>query len=75
MIINFINKFKTRPTNIDAFDNFVVKYEDKDGNEELFNLLKGKKEIIKEIDLRKITKARHWYELIEPDFNDFINSI
>jgi hypothetical protein len=51
-----------------------VKYEDKDGKEEVFNLLKGKKELIKYID-GKITNTRQWYELIEADFDEFIQTL
>lgn len=69
-----LNKFSKRPSNIDCFENFVVKYEDKKGEEEVFNLLKGKKEIIKEVDFKKIKKRRDWYELIEGEFDKFIQS-
>lgn len=75
MVSTLLRKFKTRPFNIDCFDNFVVKYEDKDGQEEVFNLLKGKKEIIKEIDMNTVKSARQYYELIEQDFNEFIESL
>ena len=75
MVLDLIKKFSTRPLNIDCFDNFVVKYEDKDGQEEVFNLLKGKKEIVKEIDLSAIKKERDWYELIETDYDEFMQNL
>lgn len=75
MIINLLNRFKTKPLNIDCFDNFVVKYEDKDGQEEVFNLLKDKRELLKEVDLSTIVKGRHYYELIEKDFDEFMETI
>ena len=75
MILNILKRFKSKPVNMDVFDNFVVKYEDQDGKEEVFNLLKGKKEIIKEVDLTTITKARQLYELIEPDFDAFMETL
>lgn len=75
MVLDLLNKFKTRSYNIDCFDSFVIKYEDKDGQEEIFNLLKGKKEIIKEIDFNKITKSRDLYELIEKDFDEFMETL
>jgi hypothetical protein len=75
MVLDLLRTFKGRPFNIDCFDSFVVKYEDKDGQEEVFNLLKGKKEVIKEIDLGTINKNRQWYELIENDFDEFVNSL
>jgi hypothetical protein len=74
MFTRILNAFKTKPTNMDAFEHFVVRYEDKDGKEEVFNLLKGKKEIVKLID-GKITKTRQWYELIETDFDEFIQTL
>ncbi|HTN19775.1 MAG TPA: hypothetical protein VL125_04835 [Pelobium sp.] len=75
MIINLLNRFKTKPLNIDCFDNFVVKYEDKEGQEEVFNLLKDKREVLKEVDLSSIQKGRHYYELIEKDFDEFMETI
>jgi hypothetical protein len=75
MIIDLIKKFKARPYNIDCFENFVVKYEDKDGQEEVFNLLKGKKEIVKDVDFSKITTSRSWYEMIEKDFDEFMQTL
>lgn len=75
MIKNLLKKFIAKPNNIECFENFVVKYEDVEGNEGILNILKGKKEIIKEVDLATFTKARQIYELIEPDFNEFIESL
>lgn len=75
MVLELLKKFKTRPFHIDCFENFVIKYEGKEGQEEVFNLLKGKKEITKEIDLKKISKVRQWYELIEKDFDEFMQSL
>jgi hypothetical protein len=75
MVKDFLNAFKARPFNIDCFDNFVVKYEDIEGKEEVFNLLKGKKELIKEVDLKTITTKRLWYEVIEKDFDEFMQNL
>jgi hypothetical protein len=75
MIRDFLTRFKGRPFNIDAFENFVVRYEDSEGKEEVFNLLKGKKEFIREIDLSQITKLRQWYEMIEKEFDDFVKAL
>ncbi|NRR93392.1 hypothetical protein HSX10_17595 [Winogradskyella undariae] len=72
MVKTLIGKFKARPFNIDCFDDFVVKYEDKEGNEEVFNLLKGKKELEYEVEMTTLKKRRHWYELIEKDFDEFM---
>ena len=75
MFLDLLNSFKSRPHNIDCFDNFVVKYEDTDGKEEIFNLLKGKKEVVKEVDLNTIKKTRQWYELIEKEFDEFMQNL
>lgn len=72
---DFLTAFKQRPFNIDAFDNFVIKYQDNEGAEQVFNLLKGKKEIIKEIDAKTITKNRQIYEMIEQDFNEYMEEL
>jgi len=72
MVRTLIGKFKSRPFNIDCFEDFVVKYEDKEGNEEVFNLLKGKKELEYEVEMSTLKKRRHWYELIEKDFDEFM---
>jgi hypothetical protein len=69
----FLEAFKTKKQNIDVFDNFVVKYVDMEGREEIFSLLKGKRELEKMIDLETI-KERTMYELIEKDFDDFMQS-
>jgi len=75
MILNFLKKFKGRSFNIDCFENFEVKYEDKDGMEAFFTLLKSKKEIIKDIDLGSIRNTRQWYELIKDDFDEFMQPL
>lgn len=74
MFTRILNAFKSKPANIDVFENFVVKYEDKEGNEDFFNLLKGKKEILKFVDIRTL-KGRQWYELIESDLDEFVQNI
>lgn len=75
MIKNLLKRFIDRPHNIDTFENFVIKYEDNDGQESVLNLLKGKKEIVKDVDITKITKAREFYEIIESDINEFIETL
>lgn len=69
MFIEMLQRFKGRSFNIDAFDSFVVKYEDKEGAEEVFNLLNSKREFVIDVDLKKITRSKDWYALIEDDFN------
>jgi len=75
MVIYLMNIFKTKPVNIDCFENFVVRYEDKDGIEDVFNLLREKQELIKEVDFSEIKKKRDFYELIESDFDEFIKNL
>ncbi|MFT3796478.1 hypothetical protein [Flavobacterium sp.] len=74
MFTEMLNRFRGRSFNIDAFDAFQVKYEDKEGNEELFNLLTGKKEIVLNVDLKKITRSKDWYALIKEGFNNFMET-
>lgn len=75
MVKDILNRIKGNQLNIDAFNSFMFKYEDKEGNEELFNLLSGKKEIVLEVDLKTITKARDWYEIIKPELDKFMTTI
>lgn len=72
MVKTLLNKFKARPFHIDCFDDFVIKYEDKEGNEELFNLLREKKELDYDVEMSSLKKKRNWYELIEKDFDEFM---
>lgn len=74
MVTEMLNRFRGRAFNIDAFDAFQVKYEDKDGNEAVFNLLSGKKEIVLNVDIKKVTRSKDWYALIENDFNNFMET-
>lgn len=74
MIRDTLLAFRGRSFNMDAFDGFVVKYEDKDGNEEIFNLFKGKKEIILNLDISAI-KNGDLYTMIKPDFDQFLTTI
>lgn len=75
MVTEMLTRFKGKSINIDAFDAFQVKYEDKDGNEEMFNLLSGKKTIILNVDLKQITKSKDWYNLITNEFTNFVESL
>jgi hypothetical protein len=75
MVTEMLQRFKGRSFNIDAFDAFVVRYEDKEGNEEIFNLLNSKRELILNVDLKQITKSKDWYSLVEEDFSTFISTL
>ncbi len=74
MVSQILRYLQEKPTNLDAFEHFEVKYVGDDGKEEFFNLLKGKMEIIKSVEIKKMT-GRDWYELIKLDFDNFIESI
>ncbi len=74
MVRDTLIAFRGRSFNMDAFDSFVVKYEDKEGNEEIFNLFKGKKEIVLNLDIAAI-KNRDLYPLIKNDFDMFMSTI
>lgn len=69
--LDLLNIFKKKPNNIGCFEDFVVKYENKDGEDAIFNLLKGKKELIVDIDLSKTTLSK-MFDKIKVDFNDFV---
>jgi hypothetical protein len=75
MVTEMLQRFIGRSFNIDAFDTFVVKYEDKEGNEEIFNLLSSKRELILNVDLKQITKSKDWYSLVEEDFSTFMATL
>lgn len=74
MVVDLLKTFRGRDFHIDLFDNFVVEYEDKEGMDQVFNLLKGKKEVIKEINIDTIKKSTDWYDLIEQEFDEFIEN-
>jgi hypothetical protein len=70
---HLLSKLK-RPNNSDAFDRFVVNYQDKDGNPKKFDLLSTKSEITMEIDPNKTIKTTAIYELIKKDFDSFLSN-
>lgn len=75
MFMEMLQRFKGRSFNIDAFDAFVVRYEDKEGSEEVFNLLNSKRELVLVVDMKKVTRSKDWYSLIEEDFNTFMATL
>lgn len=74
MFKRILEAFNANPINMDAFENFVVKYETEDGKEDIFNLMKGKKEITVFVDPNSTSTNRAWYELIKNDFDNFMKS-
>ncbi len=75
MIKDLLNRIKGNSLDIDAFKSFMFKFEDEDGKEDVFNLLSGKREIILLVDLKTITKARHWYDLVKPELDQFVETL
>ena len=75
MVRNLLKGFANKQENIDTFDDFVVIYEDKEGNDQIFDLLKGKREIVKDIDHSVVKTVRDWYSIIECDFNEFMKTL
>ena len=74
MFKRMLESFNADPVNMDVFDNFVVRYEKDNGAEDVFNLLKGKKEIVKSIDRANLSSNRAVYELISADFDKFMET-
>lgn len=72
MFITFLKKFKGRAFHHELFEHFEVKYEDKDGVENVFSLMKGKTVIEKVIDMSKNPTTSQIYEMIKADFDQFI---
>lgn len=75
MVKNLLKGFKNRQENIDTFEDFVVIYEDKDGADQTFDLIKGKKEIVKDVDHSTVKSVRDWYQVIEHDFVEFLKTL
>ena len=72
---NSIVKRTSKKTMLDGIkinEDKVLVFEDKEGNEDVFNLLTGKKEIILNVDPKKIKSLKEWYELIKVELDAFI---
>lgn len=72
---NIVKKIKSRPFNIEQFEDFELKYVNKDGEDAMFNLIKGKKEIIIETKRDEHLTTTQWYAKIEKYFNQFIEDL
>ena len=75
MMRDLLRRMKGNQIDLDAFTHFEFDYEDKEGNEDVFNLLSGKKEIILEVDPKTVTSSKHWYDLVKSDLDNFISSL
>lgn len=69
MVRYLLNLFKQNSEYTEKFEDFVIDYENKDGIDETFNLIKGKKEITKMFDVNMSNKSLDWYNLIVGDLN------
>jgi hypothetical protein len=74
MIRAFLKKFKDAPFHIDQFEEFEIKFVNKDGEDETFNLIKGKREIVVKVDRDAHMTTNKYYELIEAEFDKFIQT-
>ena len=75
MVKEVLSSIKNKPASIELFDDFVVDYEDVDGEQQQFNLDNEKWKIEKEIAVNTIRKNRDWFTLVEDDFNEFIEGL
>lgn len=77
MIKYFLTLLKKSPEQLENFESFELKYEDKDGVDYFLDLMKGKKEIVKEnVDVAALGMgSRAWYELIKIDLDTYMDSL
>ncbi|MDN3549326.1 hypothetical protein [Mucilaginibacter aquaedulcis] len=73
-IINLLKKCQAKPFHIDQFDEFEIKFVNKDGENETFNLTKGKREISVQINREEHMTTTKYYHLIEAHFDKFIET-
>tara|TARA_R110000796_G_scaffold252631_1_gene389286 strand:+ start:188430 stop:189404 length:975 start_codon:yes stop_codon:yes gene_type:complete len=67
-----LNVFRTRKRNIKLFERFEVKYQDKHGDEPIFSLLKGREEIVVEVEQNMDIKNKELYAIMKPAFDQFL---
>lgn len=72
---DMLGVFKKKKRNTKFFENFEVRYEDKEGVERIFNLLKGRRVITIDVDTKADLKNKEMYALVAPEFNEFIASL
>lgn len=73
MVRELLNKFKINNDYVDYFQDFVVEYNDTDGEFDTFNLLNGKHEIIKEFDPDALANVSEWHKEIKDELDEYIN--
>ena len=73
--MDMLRVFKTRKRNTKCFENFEVRYEDKNGNEHFFNLLKNREQITINVDRKADLKNKEMYDLIKSELGQFVASL
>jgi hypothetical protein len=74
MVKLFLKMFKKETDYIEQFEEFEIKFINKDGENDLFNLIKGKHEIVVIIEKDKHYTTTSYFKLILPKFDEFIFS-
>jgi len=72
---DMLTVFKKRKRNIKLFENFEVRYQDNEGAEKVFNLLKGRKVLSIDVDTKADLKNKEMYVLVAPELSQFIASL
>lgn len=72
--LKHILKSLKKPNNSDAFDKFVINYQDTDGNVKKFDLFDTKSEVEVMINLTQTVKTADIYKLIKVDFDTFLTN-
>ncbi|MCO6357396.1 hypothetical protein [Roseivirga pacifica] len=74
MVSTLMNKFITRPFNIDVFDSFDFVFENGEGLEKTFSLAGDKSQIEVDIPRESFDNSRELYKCIKPKLDDFISN-
>ncbi|MGN6178242.1 MAG: hypothetical protein ACTHNW_03620 [Mucilaginibacter sp.] len=70
-----LKKFQAEPFHIDQFEEFEIKFVNNEGQDEVFNLIKGKREISVKVNRTEHMTTTKYYNLIEADFDRFIQTL
>jgi hypothetical protein len=74
LIRSFLKKLSDKPEQIEQFEEFEVKFEDNEGKDFVFNLIKGKREILVKVDRKTRMTTSKFYDLVKEEFNKFVKS-
>lgn len=72
MVALFLKMFQKDRYYIEQFEEFEIKFIDKDGKNDIFNLIKGKREITIIVDNDRHYSSTEYYDMILPEFEKFI---